>query len=102
MLSFSVPPGGERAGDVGRRATSRGDPLAEMTTMTSGLLDGARPRFGRKLSIHRTRALDDLCHEVIKEVRAANPDVDIRVGMTGELGGSWGRPRMSQQVSNLG
>lgn len=76
--------------------------VARMTTMVSGLLDVARTRFGRKLPIHRTRmALDDLCHEVVNEVRAAHPDVDIRVGMTGELDGSWDRLRMSQVISNL-
>lgn len=70
--------------------------------MVTGLLDAARARFGRTLPIHRApTALHYFCHEVANEARAAHPDACIRVGMTGELCGSWDRLRMSQVLYYL-
>jgi signal transduction histidine kinase len=73
-----------------------------MERMIGDLLDLTRARLGGSIPLKRRPAdLRQVCDEAIIEIRAGEPDADIRVDCTGDLRGEWDIDRLAQVLSNL-
>jgi signal transduction histidine kinase/CRP-like cAMP-binding protein len=75
---------------------------AKMDAMIEDLLDCARARLGRGLSIAREACnLGSICEAALEEMRAGHPDRAFYFETSGDLGGSFDGPRLQQVVANL-
>jgi signal transduction histidine kinase len=73
-----------------------------MTRMIEDLLDFTRTRLGGGMPVHATRVdLQNICHEVVNEFRAAYPDRTLRLESFGDTSGEWDAARLRQVISNL-
>jgi signal transduction histidine kinase len=73
-----------------------------MGRMIGDLLDLTRARLGGSLPLNQRRAdLQQICEEVMLEIRAGHPDAIVQLHATGDLGGEWDVDRLAQVVSNL-
>lgn len=73
-----------------------------MERMIADLLDLTRTRLGGAMPLKRARLnLQQLCDEVLLEVRAAHPDAVVQFNVSGNLTGEWDADRLAQVVSNL-
>lgn len=73
-----------------------------MARMIDDILDFTRDRLGGAIPLKRVRTdLEQVCHEVIREVETAHPTAAVRLESTGDLSGEWDRDRLIQVVSNL-
>jgi signal transduction histidine kinase len=73
-----------------------------MARMVDDLLDVTRERLGGSMVINRRPAdLVQVCDEAIMEIRAAQPEADVRFHASGDLRGEWDADRLAQVVSNL-
>jgi hypothetical protein len=89
----------ERRGRVVTRILSSAQ---RMERMIGDLLDLASARLGGSIPLKRRPAsLQQVCDEVIMEIRARHPDADLRLDTSGDLRGQWDPDRLAQVVSNL-
>lgn len=73
-----------------------------MRRMIADLLDFTRARLGGTIPLRRRTAdLQQICEEVITEVREAHRSAVIRFEAGGNLAGDWDADRLAQVVSNL-
>jgi len=73
-----------------------------MTRMIEQLLDLARVRQGRGLSlVLRPTHIGEICRQVVQEVEEANPHSTLELHESGDLSGHWDSDRLAQVVSNL-
>jgi signal transduction histidine kinase len=73
-----------------------------MERMISDLLDLTQARLAATIPITRGRAdLQQICQNVMREVRTANRGVTLRLETSGNLVGDWDADRLSQLMSNL-
>jgi signal transduction histidine kinase len=73
-----------------------------MERMIADLLDLANARLGGSLPLNRQPTdLQQVCEEVITEIRAAHPERVLRAHLSGDLRGQWDADRLFQVVSNL-
>ena len=73
-----------------------------MNYLVADLLEFARVSFGDGIPVRRAAMdLGSLAHEVVAEVRAAYPDNEFRIALTGDLRGEWDRDRLFQAFTNL-
>lgn len=73
-----------------------------MSSMLSDVIDWTRRQLGGVIPLEpRPVRLEEICARVIAEARAAHPDRDIQLEVTGEAAGRWDPDRMAQVVSNL-
>jgi signal transduction histidine kinase len=73
-----------------------------MERMIGDLLDLTRTRLGGSIPIRRRPAdLQQVCEEVMMEIRAGQPDAVLRWQGSGDLRGEWDADRLAQVVSNL-
>jgi len=78
------------------------DSARRMDRMISDLLDLTRARLGGSIPLNRGPAdLQQVCEEALIEIRAGQPDADVRLEATGNLRGEWDADRLAQVVSNL-
>jgi PAS domain S-box-containing protein len=76
--------------------------VARMDRMIADLLDLVRFRQCGGIPVHRgTFLLEDVCREVLEEIRIAHPARQLHLEIEGDSGGSWDRDRITQVVSNL-
>ncbi len=74
----------------------------EMTQLVGDLLDFAGSNLGSKIHVTRqSMNLEELCREVIEEIRAAHPLRVFELQCSGDGDGEWDRPRLRQLLSNL-
>ena len=75
---------------------------AAMAGMLNDLLDFSAAGLGAQMPISRSpMELQDLCREVVEEVRAAHPTRIVRFQPNGEIKGEWDGARLRQVLSNL-
>jgi signal transduction histidine kinase len=73
-----------------------------MARMIGDLLDLTRTRLGGAMPLHRVRTdLQQVCDEILIEVRAAHPGVAVGFAANGDMTGEWDRDRLAQVISNL-
>jgi signal transduction histidine kinase len=73
-----------------------------MERLIADLLDLTRARLGGAIPLTRHRAdLQQICEDVVAEIRAVHPEAVIEVETAGNLVGEWDADRMTQVVSNL-
>ena len=73
-----------------------------MERMIGDLLDLTQARLAGTLPITRSRTnLQRVCEDVMREVRTAHRNVDLRMDASGDLVGDWDADRLAQVVSNL-
>lgn len=73
-----------------------------MHRMIADLLDLTRVRLGGAIPLTRRRTdLQQVCEEVITEVRGAHPGSLVQFETRGGLAGDWDPDRLAQVVSNL-
>jgi signal transduction histidine kinase len=73
-----------------------------MERMIGDLLDLTRTRLGGSLPLKRRPAdLQQVCDEVMIEIRASHPQALLRLQVSGDLRGEWDADRLEQVVSNL-
>ena len=73
-----------------------------MERMIADLLDLTRARMGGSIPLDRRRAdLQQICEEVMIEIRAGQPEAILRFETRGDLCGEWDADRLTQVVSNL-
>jgi signal transduction histidine kinase len=73
-----------------------------MERMIGDLLDLTRTRLGGSLPLKRRPAnLQQVCEEVIMEIRAAQPEAPLQLHVSGDLRGEWDADRLEQVVANL-
>lgn len=76
--------------------------VREMKRLVDDLLDFAGSHMGVKMPITRQPMdIEELCREVIEEVRAAHPSRVFDLETHGDGNGEWDRPRLRQLISNL-
>ncbi|MES2980881.1 MAG: HAMP domain-containing sensor histidine kinase [Verrucomicrobiota bacterium] len=74
----------------------------EMTQLVGDLLDFAGSHLGSKMHVTRqSMNLEELCREVIEEIRAVHPSRVFELECSGDGNGEWDRPRLRQLISNL-
>jgi two-component system, sensor histidine kinase and response regulator len=73
-----------------------------MSDMISDVLDFTRGHLGGGIPVEPTEGnLAEICHRVVDETKAINPQREIIFNATGDLSGRWDRPRLEQVISNL-
>jgi signal transduction histidine kinase len=73
-----------------------------MERMVGDLLDLTRARLGGSIPLNRRPGnLRQLCEDALMEVRAGQPEADLRFDAAGDLRGQWDADRLAQVVSNL-
>jgi two-component system sensor histidine kinase/response regulator len=73
-----------------------------MSDMISDVLDFTRGHLGGGIPVEPTEGdLAEICHRVVDETKAINPQREIAFNATGDLSGRWDRPRLEQVISNL-
>lgn len=73
-----------------------------MERLIADLLDLTRARLGGVIPLGRRHTdLQQLCAEVILEIREGNPAAIVRLEASGDLAGDWDADRLAQVVSNL-
>lgn len=76
--------------------------VREMKSLVDDLLDFAGSNLGVKMPIIRQPMnLEELCREMIGEIRAAYPSRVFTLESPGDGNGEWDRPRLRQLISNL-
>lgn len=76
--------------------------VREMKSLVDDLLDFAGSNLGVKMQVTREPMnLEELCLEVVEEVRAAHPSRVFDLERHGDVYGEWDRPRLRQLISNL-
>ncbi len=74
----------------------------EMNRLVGDLLDFAGSHLGVKMKVQRqSMNLEELCREVIEEIRAAHHTRVFDLQSHGDVNGEWDRPRLRQLISNL-
>lgn len=74
----------------------------EMTRLVGDLLDFSGSHLGVKMQVQRqSMNLEELCREVIEEIRAAHNTRTFDLESSGDVNGEWDRPRLRQLISNL-
>jgi signal transduction histidine kinase len=72
------------------------------TRMVGDLLDFTRSRLGGGIPILRAETnLETVVRDVVEEIRAANPDREVRVETHAVCRGEWDVDRISQALANL-
>ena len=72
------------------------------TRMVRDLLDFTQARLGGGLQVKREpQSLHDVTRAAVEELRAAHPERELRLELTGEARGEWDADRLSQVVGNL-
>ena len=75
---------------------------AKMDAMIRDLLEYTRTRLGRGIPIVRQACnIGRICEAVVEEMRSGHPDRVFRLGISGELDGSFDSDRMEQVFGNL-
>ncbi len=75
---------------------------AKMDAMIRDLLEYTRTRLGRGIPIVRQACdIGRICEAVVEEMRTGHPDRVFRLGISGELDGSFDSDRMEQVFANL-
>ena len=75
---------------------------ARMNQMVGALLDFTRSRLGGGIPIDRASLnMGKVVHDVVNEIKAANPDRKIEIDARGSLTGQWDCARISQVLTNL-
>jgi signal transduction histidine kinase len=98
LASPGLLPGG-RALDAVQRI-SRG--AARMSAMIRDLLEYTRTRLGRAIPISpQAGSLDTICRRAYDELRAAHPERNFRLDISGNLDGCFDSERLEQVLSNL-
>ena len=73
-----------------------------MERMIGDLLDVTRARLGGSIPVNRRQVdLQQVCEEVMIEIRVSQPDAVVRLDARGDLRGEWDPDRLAQVVSNL-
>jgi signal transduction histidine kinase len=73
-----------------------------MERMIADLLDLTQARLGGVIPLTRGRTdLQQVCEDVMREIRTAHRDVVLRLETSGNLVGDWDADRLAQVVSNL-
>jgi signal transduction histidine kinase len=73
-----------------------------MSSMLHDLLDFTSSQLGSTMPVNlRATGLDEICCEVLAEIRATAPDREFRLETSGALKGEWDASRLRQMVSNL-
>jgi signal transduction histidine kinase len=73
-----------------------------MARMIEDLLDFTRTRLGGGMPVCATRVdVQDICHDVVDEFRAAYPHRTLRLASSGDTSGEWDAARLRQVISNL-
>ncbi|MBF6559196.1 MAG: HAMP domain-containing histidine kinase [Candidatus Binataceae bacterium] len=73
-----------------------------LNLMVTDLLDFARGRLGSPMPLTVARAsLAAPVQEVVNEVRATHPEIELRFDADGDLSGTWDAERIKQMASNL-
>jgi signal transduction histidine kinase len=73
-----------------------------MGRMISDLLDFARGRSADGIPIVREALdVDDLCAEIVDELRLSHPERQIESTVTGPTSGEWDRDRLAQAIANV-
>ena len=73
-----------------------------MNQLVADLLEFARVRFGDGIPVRRAPMdLAPLAQDVVAEVRAAYPNREFPISVTGDLQGEWDRDRLFQALTNL-
>jgi signal transduction histidine kinase len=89
----------ERRGRVVTRIMSSAQ---RMERMIGDLLDLTRARLGGSIPLNRRPGdLAQVCQEAMMEIRAGQPEADLRFQANGDLRGQWDADRLAQVVSNL-
>lgn len=74
----------------------------EMTRLVADLLDFAGAHLGVKMQVQReSMNLEELCREVIEEIRATHKSRVYNLECSGDVNGEWDRQRLRQLISNL-
>jgi signal transduction histidine kinase len=85
-----------------RAATRIASSSTRMAGYVNDLLDFAQTLLGAGLPITRQPvALAAWCEDVLDEIRAAHPAVEVRLEVVGDTTGQWDPDRLSQLLSNL-
>ncbi len=103
LLGAGVLLGREDLGDRAMRTALRIRSSAERASRLVGdLLDFTQARLGSGIPIH-PKAIDlhDVINQVLEEVQAAHPEVEVRLETSGDGSGRWDSDRIAQVVSNL-
>jgi signal transduction histidine kinase len=86
----------------GRTVERMRSSAGRMGRIIADLLSYTRTRLGSGIPIQpRESDLGELVRRVVDELRAANPDREIRVVADGDLAGTWDPDRLEQVASNL-
>jgi signal transduction histidine kinase len=73
-----------------------------MQRMIADLLDFTQARLGGEIPLTRGRTdLQQVCEDVMREIRTAHRDVVVRLETSGNLVGDWDADRLAQVVANL-
>jgi signal transduction histidine kinase len=73
-----------------------------MTRLVDDLLDFTSTRLGSGIPIRRIDTdMEEICREVLDEMRILHPDREFVLESEGELGGRWDAKRVAQALSNL-
>ena len=73
-----------------------------MAQMIRDVLDFTRGQLGGGIPVEPTpTSLAEICHRVVDETKAVNPQREIVLATQGDLNGEWDAPRLEQVVSNL-
>jgi len=75
---------------------------AKMDAMIRDLLEYTRTRLGRGIPITRQACnIGRLCEAALEEMRSGHPDRAFRLGISGDLDGSFDSARLEQVLGNL-
>jgi signal transduction histidine kinase len=75
---------------------------ARITKLVADLVDIARARLGKGIPIDpKPMDMQTTIEDAVNEARAAHPDRNISVKVTGDLKGEWDSSRITQVLSNL-
>lgn len=96
----------ERHGELSGLALNMASRIAgsvrEMERMVTDLLDFTGTRLGAKMTVSPLRMdLDQLCREVVGELRIVHPARVFNYQEQGPVTGEWDRSRLRQLISNL-
>ena len=88
-------------GDL-RAATRIAASSTRIAGFVSDLLDFTQTLLGAGLQLNPTRVhLASLCEDLVDELRAAHPTVQLELALQAAPSGLWDAPRLSQLLSNL-
>lgn len=78
------------------------DATRRTTRMVGDLLDFTRSRLGDGIPVVRiTTDAGEIVREVVAEITAWQPQVNLEVSVTGDVSGEWDAARLNQAVANV-